>query len=156
MRAYTSVHAHVQMYTHPRMYIYKCERPLYKCEYTNVNARRAGQSKAGAAGCGRGASGAGQQRARGADAGQAGGRGADAAGANAGWMQRHEPMQTAGICARCGRCPTERNAVRTRPARAAALPRNAVRTLPAAPALLCPALPSTAPPALRYAIISLR
>ena len=138
------------------MYIYKCERLIDKCEYTNVNARRAGQSKAGQAECGCGASGAGQQGRRGADAGQAGRRGADAAGANAGWMQRHEPMQTAGICARCGRCPPARNAVRTLPACPAALPRNAVQTLPACPALLCPALPSTAPPALRYAIISLR
>ena len=143
-------------YTNVHVYMYTCERPLYKCEYTNVNARREGQSKGRAAGCGRGASGAGQQRGRGADAGRAGGRGADAAGANAGWMQRHEPMQTAGICARCGRCPTERNAVRTRPARAAAPPRNAVRTLPAALPLLCPSLPSTAPLAARYATISLR
>ena len=156
MRACTHVHTHVQIYTHPRMYIYKCERPLYKCEYTNVNARRAGQRKGRAAGCGSGASGAGQQGRRGAAAGQAGRRGADAAGAEAGWMQRHEPMQTAGLCARCGRCPPARNAVRTLPACPAALPRNAVLTLPAALPLRCPALPSTAPPASRCVTISLR
>ena len=136
--------------------MYTCKRLIDKCEYTNVNARRAGQSKGRAAGCGRGAIGAGKQRGRGADAGRAIGRGADAAGANAGWMQRHEPMQTAGICARCGRCPPDRNAVRTLPARAAFPPRNAVRTLPAALPLLCPALPSTAPLAARCATISLR
>ena len=71
-------------YTNVHVYIYTCKQRIDKCEYTNVNARRAGQSKGRAAGCGRGASGAGQQRRRGADAGQAGGRGADAAGADAG------------------------------------------------------------------------
>ena len=66
------------------MYIYKCKRLIDKCEYTNVNARRAGQSRAELAGCGCGASGAGQSSGRGAAAGRAGGRGADAAGADAG------------------------------------------------------------------------
>ena len=130
------------MYTNVHVYMYTCKRLIDKWKYTNVNARRAGQGRAGLAGCGCGASGAGQSSGRGAAAGRAGGRGADAAGADAGWMQRHEPMQAAGICARCGRCPTERNAVQTLPARCSALPRNAVQTLPASPALPCPALDS--------------
>ena len=156
MRAYTNVFMDTHTYTNVHVYMYTCKRLIDKCEYTNVNARREGKGKGIAGGCGRGASGAGKQRARGADAGRAGGRGADAAGANAGWMQRHEPMQTAGICARCGRCPTERNAVRTRPARAASPTRNAVRTLPPAMPLPFPSLPSTAPLASRCVIISLR
>ena len=143
-------------YTNVHVYMYTCKQLIDKCEYTNVNARRAGQRKGRAAGCGRGASGARQQRGRGADAGRAGGRGAGAGCAESGWMQRHEPMQTAGIRTPCARCPPERNAVRTLPARAAALPRNAVRTLPAALPLRCPALPSTAPLAARCATISLR
>ena len=72
------------MYTNVHVYMYTCKRLIDKCEYTNVNARRAGQSKGRAAGCGRGASGAGQQRGRGADAGRAGGRGADAGRAYSG------------------------------------------------------------------------